>query len=1097
VSFWRLIWRNLRFHWLLNAAVVAGISLAVTVVVGALVAGDSLRASLGRVASERRGRISYSIRGPSGGLTVQLAGSLAAQLEVPVAPVTELAGAVQLPGNDHSLGKVRIIGIDEQFGLVFGLAQWPPPGLNEVYLNDVLAGKLGVSAGDDLVFILERARSVSADAPLIPIPRRPRTLRLRVARIISSDEGGGYNLRTELLRPRNAFVALETLQRALDKDGWAGELLLGVRSDGSPVPASKVQEAIAGSWQPEDGGLRVRTVRKVDDRQVMQLESAAVFLPDSQVSAFTSPEIELRVFTYLANTLASGGQEVPYSLVAGLGDERGFHPLIPDLADDEVVVNEWLAKALDISAGAILEMRYFIGAGGQQTETSAEFKVRAVVPMEGLGADPELMPDFPGLHDAEKCRDWTPGIPIDLSRVRPEDERYWDDWKGAPKATFTLAAAQRMWGTRFGSVTALRLTNSGQFSVDDWLQERLTPGQVGLVVSDVRGRAERAVSQALDFGMMVLGFGFFLVGAALTLVALLLALNMARRHREAGLLLAVGFSPARVRRLYLGEGLLLVLLSVIPGAAGGIFFGSLMVELLGGIWSSNAPLLDVSVNPGSVLLGLVSGAVVAIVALFMAMRRVGRRSPVSLLSGQQTMAGARSLRPWPFVLAGAVLSAAAVTFFAVTSAGPVPPDVGYFGGGAVLLAALLSMLAAWLRQRSGARTGKVTMVSLMVRNLARQRVRTLTAIGLVSVSSFLIIAADAHRQSNLEDLTAISSGTGGYDLWGETVIPLVRPMVDLQSWEELGVSADAKRPTEFTAFRVRVGDDASCLNPNRAQEPQVLGAPVSHLAQMGRFTFSGFADGVRPDGWQVLAGQVDTGAIPAVADINTILWALGRQVGDEIEVTGGDGKPVRLKLVGALQNTVLQGNVIIAEEHFCRIYPAVEGFRLFLVDGAKANSQAAKTVSDALGDHGWDAMAAPDRLAEFNLVLNTYLSVFQILALLALVLGSFGLGIVLLRNAVERRGELALMQALGFSQSQLRRFLLLEHLTLLFTGLGCGLVAALAATLPLVWSRGQPVPLGTLQITVILVLISGMLWTWSGARVALRGRLLDVLTKDR
>jgi ABC-type antimicrobial peptide transport system permease subunit len=89
------------------------------------------------------------------------------------------------------------------------------------------------------------------------------------------------------------------------------------------------------------------------------------------------------------------------------------------------------------------------------------------------------------------------------------------------------------------------------------------------------------------------------------------------------------------------------------------------------------------------------------------------------------------------------------------------------------------------------------------------------------------------------------------------------------------------------------------------------------------------------------------------------------------------------------------------------------------------------------------------------------------------------------------------MQALGFSQSQLRRFLLLEHLTLLFTGLGCGLVAALAATLPLVWSRGQPVPLGTLQITVILVLISGMLWTWSGARVALRGRLLDVLTKDR
>jgi len=44
-------------------------------------------------------------------------------------------------------------------------------------------------------------------------------------------------------------------------------------------------------------------------------------------------------------------------------------------------------------------------------------------------------------------------------------------------------------------------------------------------------------------------------------------------------------------------------------------------------------------------------------------------------------------------------------------------------------------------------------------------------------------------------------------------------------------------------------------------------------------------------------------------------------------------------------------------------------------------------------------------------VQNTYLNTFQVLGALGLLLGSAGLGVVVLRNVLERRAELAAMLA--------------------------------------------------------------------------------------
>jgi ABC-type antimicrobial peptide transport system permease subunit len=139
---------------------------------------------------------------------------------------------------------------------------------------------------------------------------------------------------------------------------------------------------------------------------------------------------------------------------------------------------------------------------------------------------------------------------------------------------------------------------------------------------------------------------------------------------------------------------------------------------------------------------------------------------------------------------------------------------------------------------------------------------------------------------------------------------------------------------------------------------------------------------------------------------------------------------------------------------------------------------------------------ATRRLAAFNAVQNTYLSTFQVLGGLGLLLGSAGLGVVVLRNVLERRGELALLLAVGFRPGAVKWLVIAEHAGLLCLGLGIGVVAALVAVLPALLSPGAEIPYVSLAVTVGAVLLSGLLWTWLASLVALRGRLLDALRND-
>jgi ABC-type antimicrobial peptide transport system permease subunit len=103
---------------------------------------------------------------------------------------------------------------------------------------------------------------------------------------------------------------------------------------------------------------------------------------------------------------------------------------------------------------------------------------------------------------------------------------------------------------------------------------------------------------------------------------------------------------------------------------------------------------------------------------------------------------------------------------------------------------------------------------------------------------------------------------------------------------------------------------------------------------------------------------------------------------------------------------------------------------------------------------------------------------------------------VVTRNTLERRGELAILLAVGFVPSRIKLLVMLEHLGLLVLGLLCGLLAAGLAVGPIVLQRGQDVPGRQLAVILGALLLGGVVWTAIATWLALRGPLLNALRNE-
>jgi ABC-type lipoprotein release transport system permease subunit len=1074
-----LVLRSLRFYRRTHLGVAAGCAVSAAVLVGALFVGDSVRGSLARIARDRLGRIEVALetgnRHFRDDLAARLGAGAAAALRVQGMAIRE----------DRQVNRVEVIGVDARF---LALAARPAAGTlapGEVALGERLAAALGARPGDEIALRIFKPAPLSRDAPLASRKEREtRRALVTVKAVLSDAELGRFSLRSDQASPSNAFVHLPWLQGTLDLEGRANLLAAGGPAD------------LGRAWEIEDAGLEIRAFEK---HGLVQLESPRIYLDPAVLEAapgLASPSAAS--VTYLVNSIASErGTSTPYSFMAAVSP-GALGPLPPDMKDDEIVVNRWVADRLSVREGDRIDVGFWeLGPGDRYVEKSRSFRLRGVAPMESLARERALAPEFPSLTDVDSCKDWDIDLPLDQKKLEDkENEAYWKAYRQTPKAFVTLAAGRAMWANRFGDVMAFRYPASATdpARLRAAIRARIDPARVGLALRPVREEALRAVSESMDLGQLFLGMSAFLVAASLLLTAMLFVFTVEQRAREVGVLLATGHPPGGVRWLLLAEGAVLALAGSLAGVPLGWAFAKLLVGGLASFWSGAVAGTPIEFHAGaaSALWGASAAAAISILAMRLALSRHVRRPVRELVAEEVTLAApsaGRGRARKAIFLAGT--AGAAGIALATLLSGTQNPSGAFFAAGALALAGGIALIRILLARSAQAASPRLSVSSLGARSAARRPGRALATAGMLACGSFIVLSVSAMKEDLSLQAGERSSGTGGFRLYSESSVPIHKDKRDLA---ERRLSDDPLRDVSSVRMRLREGDDASCVNLNQASAPPLLGVDPAELARRGAFA--------GPELWKLLDAATPPDVVPAiVGDSATAVWKLKKRVGkdgDLIEYKDDRGRPFKVKLVAALpmRLSVLQGRLVIAERDFTRLYPSESGYRVILWD-VPAEKQEALRLGIAARDWlGLDVVPSVERLKGFYAVETTYLLMFLVLGGLGLLLGSAGMAVLVLRNVLERRGELALLRAVGYSKEQIGRVVMAEHRWLLAAGLGAGTLAAALAVAPGAARPEVHVPVGLLAFFLAGTAALSLAWIWAATRLALRAPLLGALRNE-
>ncbi|MDE0481248.1 MAG: FtsX-like permease family protein [Candidatus Poribacteria bacterium] len=831
----------------------------------------------------------------------------------------------------------------------------------------------------------------------------------------------------------------------------------------------------------------------------------------------------------------------------------------------EIYLNRWAADDLGVKVGDKFNVTYYsVSADEDYITENEEFILKGIVPIESIAADTNLIPKFPGIHDTTDISEWEPPFTIDYSLIRSKDEDYWDKYKATPKAFVSLDAGKRLWQNRFGDLTTIRMGAAPEQDISTTRSlfetefiKKIKPEQIGFQFLSLQQEGLKASSGSTDFGMLFSSLSGFIIIAVALLVGMVFRIGVEQRSREVGILQAVGYPLAKIRRNFLFEGIFVASIGSLLGCLIAVGYAQLMIYGLQTWWlpAIGTPFIKLHINLLSLLSGAFISLVVVIFSIHSTVRKLGKVTTVSLLTGQTDFSEANSkpkakhanvskisttrisifimgiffgtmdkgklftgdwsgiiivillvtcclfgfrlarkrddgtnpnltlknvkissiffsigvvagvlIAYFPFVRS---ISDAVITFFehAVVKFIIFTITILSFGWG---------IFAEWLSsQKDGKRLSRMQFA---LKNAARQPARSNTCVTTISLACFIIVAVGINRHDALPETE--------YAFVAESSLPLHHSLNTPDGRDKLNFDvkdSELLSESEVFPFRVLPGEDVSCLNLYQPQKPQILGASDVMLNEAP---------------WEILKLENDQqGKIYAIGDEKSLRWILHHDPKEDFLIQDEFGKSLYLELE-TVSNSLFQSQLIISESDFTKYFPSQSGYQFFLIKTPpELREETLQILEKTLEDYGFDVTSASERLASFRAVENTYISTFQSLGGLGVLLGTFGLALVLFRNIIERRGELATLRAFGFRKQLLAKMLFLESCFLLTIGILIGVVSGVVAILG---SQGHlpSFPWLSLTITLLFIFGFGIIANSIAVAVALQSPLLSTLKTE-
>ena len=998
--------RNIRYFARYYRLVAISVVVAVMVIVGSLVVGDSVRGTLRHQAEERLGNSETIIFANQSYLSDEILQEESLR--------GNCRGYLLSQGFISHNGRmipVMVWGCDDE-DLDYGVAK----------INSALAKELDNDNAEDIVLRLP-AKGLIPSGSLFVTKNYTTSIRLKISSTKSAEEGGNINLRNEQTEPFNIFLSRKELAEELGADGKINIIF----SD-----KSISNEQWLKTWQSRYSGLEISP-----REQGSEITSSRVFLQADVVETLCSQNPSLnRLHSYLANHIRSeNGGDIPYSFVTAVEEYEGYK-----LEPDEVILSDYSANRLGVTIGDVVTVSYFVAEDLKSLSTdSLRLRIKAILPLDKLHQDKGLSAEFPGLSDVERCSEWDSDLPIDMDLITDEDEDYWYKYKQTPKALIAYSAVAEAWANDYGTATALR----SDASAEDIRISDLQPQMFGLQLIHPREDALYAANNGVDFSSLFLALGFFIVAAALLLMYTPLIEMYSERSGEIEVMSITGFTQQRIRRKLFIEALPIVFWATIAGTICGVLYTQIILLLLESVWqgATHTATFRLTLQPPTIIIGAIVSLLLAIGVVWSAIKQIFESKDKGIKKHEKRDSLSRLIG---YSIVAFVITIA-IYIYCLSGNGSVLLSV--VAGCCAMLTAIISFRAVvvWSRHREIC-DSKLSTLRFNLGKLYASRNQIGFSLAVLAFGVFIVFVVGLNRRS-FDNRVEQSTATGGYTLWCESSVELQHDPSTTAGRSKLGI--DAEWSDEFkvlTCFRYRA-DDASCLNLNKVSEPSVLGVDFKVMAEDKFALGKNIYNTSNPkEIFESLAKPLGDGVYPALVDATVLQWSIVKELGDTLYYTQHDGRQIAIVLAATLSGGLFQGSILMDKELFKQAWPENNGCDLFLVGTGLDEQQltsAKQTLSQSLYEYGMLVTRTSERLAMYNEVTDTYLSIFMTLGSIGLLLGIFSLVIVVRKSLTRDRANIQNMLLMGFQKSSLQRILYRENVVTPIYAISTGFIGAI------------------------------------------------------
>jgi len=513
------------------------------------------------------------------------------------------------------------------------------------------------------------------------------------------------------------------------------------------------------------------------------------------------------------------------------------------------------------------------------------------------------------------------------------------------------------------------------------------------------------VGVALLFGAVALVVGSFLVGNAL-------AMTVGERTRELGLLRAAGTTSRQVLGIVVRQALALGVLGSAVGVVAGIVLATLMINVLA---TTRAVLVvGLPLPIGGLLAAFLLGLIVTMLGAILPAIRAARLSPLDAL--RPARGGDRGLsdRLRPLVLAELVVVLAGLALVAFLDVGaaivPVALSLALLVGSAVAAAYILEPLGRVIGRPFEWFFGAQGLLGRA--NLSRDRTRTGLTVGAMMIGLAAVVALG----------TVAESARAATDRRVASILPG-------------GHAIRSGVPLDTDAFRASFE-----ATPGLAVASPVLELPVVRVTADGQeeAALAGIDPNVFADHEGLLiAGTSRDDAFAALRDGGAVLVPealaerAGIEVGETVSLGVPGGEAHELRVAGIVRYSLPartdEGALLVSSADAREQFGATTASLWIMVPRADvAPSVFAAAVRETAVQLAAEPLTVRDLAGELSSTLDRLIGLFDVLALIAVVIGALGIVNTLAIGINERVREIAILRSQGMTVGQVQAMVVTE-----------------------------------------------------------------------